>query len=94
MWGSRQLKKNRVALLSKQERVRTRQLLTKHAVQAYRKAKLTFFHNGKNNVSARIFGVSKLLNYHHKRDQLAATEYKETFDIINQHCKNHTVELN
>ena len=43
MWGSRQLKKNRVALLSKQECVRTRQLLTKHAVQAYREAKLMFF---------------------------------------------------
>ena len=37
--------------------------------------------------------VSKPLNYHHKRDQLAATEYKEMFDIINQHCKNYTVEL-
>ena len=64
-----QLKKNRVDLLSKQECVQTRQLLTKHAVQAYRKAKLIFFFPQWEEQC-----VSKLLNYHHNRDQLAATE--------------------
>ena len=88
MWRSRQLKKNGVDLLSKQECVQTRQQLTKHAVQAYRKSKLMFFPQWEEHCA------SKLLNYHHNRDQLAATEYKETFDIINQHSKNYTVELN